>query len=261
MIRIRKPAEAPAILRGEGMRAREVLCDAYDASPTSYQDGTATLEVHKRIYGHMSVVQALAEAQHLKCCFCERRLLGDVEHYRPKSGFQQRKGERLSRPGYYWLAYEWRNLFRACGPCNQRFKRNLFPLAHPAARARSHHDDIGQEQPLLLDPSEDDPEGHIGFREEVAFAVGGSRRGRATIAILGLNHIEALESRRQTYDALSALHGTQRALRAFLIERFPAGSAAPAELLQRMTENDAVLAAARRDDAEYSAMARAAIQM
>lgn len=259
VIRISKPAEPPAILRDRGEAARDALCRAYDAAPDSYRDGSRKLESDADIYGHASVVEALAQAQHRKCCFCERKLLGDVEHYRPKNGYQQRKGEKLNRPGYYWLAYEWTNLFRACGPCNQRFKRNLFPLANPAGRARSHRDDLSTERPLLLHPSEDEPEQHISFREEVAFAVRGSRRGRETIAVVGLNHAEALESRRGTYAALAALRGTQRTLRAFLTEHFPEASRVPADLSSKLRENDAVLAAARRDDAEYAAMARAAL--
>nr|WP_239015299.1 AAA family ATPase [Archangium violaceum] len=77
-----------------------------------------------------------------KCAFCESQLAhisyGDVEHFRPKAGWRQEEGGPLGRPGYYWLAYEWTNLFLACTLCNQQFKRNLFPLRTPSRRARSH---------------------------------------------------------------------------------------------------------------------------
>jgi hypothetical protein len=49
----------------------------------------------------------------------------------------------LEQPGYFWLAYVWANLFLACQLCNQSFKKNLFPLADPAKRARSHLHDLG----------------------------------------------------------------------------------------------------------------------
>ena len=74
---------------------------------------------------------------------------GDVEHYRPKAGYRQDAEDPLGRPGYYWLAYEWSNLLFCCQICNQRFKRNLFPLVDPARRAETHHDDLSSEQPLF----------------------------------------------------------------------------------------------------------------
>lgn len=55
-----------------------------------------------------------------------------VEHFRPKGGWRQSPGQPIEQPGYYWLAYEWSNLFLACGPCNSRHKRNLFPLTDQA---------------------------------------------------------------------------------------------------------------------------------
>src|SRR5207248_2896103 len=75
---------------------------------------------------------------------------GDVEHFRPKGGYKQRETDELKRPGYYWLAYAWDNLFCSCQLCNQRFKRNLFPLRDGRRRARSHTHKLDKEQPLPL---------------------------------------------------------------------------------------------------------------
>ncbi len=87
--------------------------------------------------------------QHDKCAFCESKVsaiaYGDVEHFRPKAGYQQSHDDDLQRPGYYWLAYEWSNLFFSCSICNQQGKRNVFPLANPRRRATCHRDDIGLE--------------------------------------------------------------------------------------------------------------------
>ena len=134
-----------------------------------------------------------------ECAFCESKIghvaYGDVEHFRPKAGFRQRPTDPLTKPGYYWLAYEWANLLLSCQICNQRHKRNLFPLQAPEARARSHRDDVGRERPLLIDPSKADPERHISFRSEVAYAVEGSVLGKTTIEALGLNR-EVLRERR-----------------------------------------------------------------
>jgi hypothetical protein len=55
-----------------------------------------------------------------KCAYCESPAtvvaFGDVEHFRPKSK-------------YWWLAYCYENYLPACTVCNQRFKRDEFPLA------------------------------------------------------------------------------------------------------------------------------------
>ena len=75
---------------------------------------------------------------------------GDVEHYRPKGAIGS--GKTKIRPGYYWLAYNWNNLYYACADCNQYRKRAAFPLVDETNRALDHHGAIGNEDPLILDP-------------------------------------------------------------------------------------------------------------
>ena len=190
MIRVNKPRRAPAIPRGNGHTACEADCTAYDA-------GARSFHFDARLYAHESVKRILCRAQHGKCCFCESKVThvayGDVEHFRPKAGYCQRRNDRLTTPGYYWLAYDWANLLFCCQLCNQRYKRNLFPLIDPKARATSHHDDHSREQPLFINPAVDDPEQHIDFRE--GRAVPRSRKGRATIQALRLNRPELLKRR------------------------------------------------------------------
>jgi hypothetical protein len=100
-----------------------------------------------------------------KCAWCEqhcewRRQL-DVEHYRPKAAVTRWEG---SPPlvsdvppdqvpvsgGYWWLAFDWNNYSLACGPCNQGWKRNLFPVRGP--RAPYREDMEAHEAALLVDP-------------------------------------------------------------------------------------------------------------
>ena len=243
MIRIQKPTDAPEVLRTQGARTRRTLCAAYSRDPQSHEAGTKSFEFDSDIYGHATVKQALLKAQHDKCAFCESKVThisyGDVEHFRPKAGWRQAEGDALGRPGYYWLAYEWGNLFLSCTLCNQRFKRNLFPLRTPAKRARSHKDDVTAEDPLLLDPVVDDPEAHISFRQEVPYAVGGSPRGDATIRILGLDRAQLAEHRRDRLGYVTALRA--------LIELGGPEATEAQVLLQRM----------QQDSAQYAAMTRA----
>lgn len=204
MIKIHKPGP-PDVLRSKGANARRSHSVQFTSDPDAFRSGEKTFSFHT-VYKEDKVKGRLVEAQHHKCAFCESKVThvayGDVEHFRPKSGVRQSPGDDLMRPGYYWLAYEWENLFLACELCNRRHKQNLFPLEDPSTRARSHHDDISDEDPFFLHPSNDEPEQHIGFRKGVAFAKGGSFRGGETIAALGLNRTELYEMRASDYEKI-----------------------------------------------------------
>lgn len=198
MIRVRKPAAPPprSALTTRGAEETKKLCDAHDA-------GQVKFEFDRTVYGPKSVKDALLEAQHHKCCFCETKLghadHGDVEHFRPKGGWQQDETDALHQPGYYWLAYEWSNLYASCSICNTSHKGNFFPLADPATRNTHYDADIASEVPLLLDPAgPDNPEDHIGFRGEFVYPINDSARGDATIRICGLDREHLEEDRRRS---------------------------------------------------------------
>ncbi len=64
--------------------------------------------IEKKLYKVGSVQKKLKDIYHLKCAYCEQKLLDapkHIEHYRPKDT-------------YYWLAYSWDNLLLSCGSCN-----------------------------------------------------------------------------------------------------------------------------------------------
>ena len=201
MIKIDKPRLAPKKLRIDGKKKTQANCTSYTQNKREYDTGQKKFDFDSNIYGHKTVKAALRKVQDDKCCFCESKVThisyGDVEHFRPKAGVRQRSGAPLERPGYYWLAYKWSNLFFSCQICNQRHKENLFPLKNPTNRTRSHEDDINVEEPMFISP-DDNPEQYISFREEVAFAVDDNPRGKATIKALGLNRDE-LNNRRREY--------------------------------------------------------------
>jgi uncharacterized protein (TIGR02646 family) len=216
-----------------------------------YNDGTRLFHFDQSIYGDAKVKKALIDAQHGKCCFCERKIgsEGDVEHFRPKASFCQGEGMPPERPGYYWLAYEWDNLLLACPICNQRFKKSLFPLINPTKRAKSHKDDVTQEQPLFINPAEMDPAGYIGFRQEYAYPIDDNPRAEATIKDLGLTRENLNEERR---DHLSQLVYLRKVLDQ---EEKLSGSGEGRHLLK---EARAFLSSAVLDTAKFAAMARAA---
>lgn len=213
MIRIKKSAIVPAPLDGEtslGGLATQRLIVAMEA-------GEELPEFQNSIYGHPLVKKQLIDDQHDKCAYCERadvtaNFHGDVEHLRPKAGWVQKKGDALSSPGYYWLAYDWDNLLFSCQHCNQTHKKNLFPLKVPKKRSLSHHEDVARERPILVDPTREDPSEFIEFREEIPAGIDRGGRGKRTIAILGLDRPKLNETRRKL---LNRVHEMQVLLLAF----------------------------------------------
>lgn len=249
MIRIIKLA-APTILLSRGAAATQSMCAAFDALASEFAP-----KFDASIYAHTSVKHALKSAQFKKCAFCESHCAhtsyGDVEHFRPKAGYQQRESDDLKRPGYYWLAYAWENLFWCCQLCNQRFKRNLFPLKDGRKRARSHSHRIAKEEALLIDPSANDPTAFIGFRQEYAFAIDGCEEGKTTMEVLGLNREEMAEIRRDRLQSLDDLARICETLRDEEMKFSTKKNAAD------LREYEARLVAKADPSSEYSAMIKA----
>jgi uncharacterized protein (TIGR02646 family) len=168
-------------------------------------------------YKHDEVKKALEKLFRAKCAYCETRLgvegSWDVEHFRPKAQVAGVAGHE----GYYWLSYEWGNLYPACELCNQKRKdsalwddpRDLpaagklaqFPLADESRRVYRHEDHqlINSEEPLLIDPCDQrgDPERYFGFdrRGTILSAQAGNRRAESTIQICHLNRRRLCDAR------------------------------------------------------------------
>ena len=140
-----------------------------------------------------------------KCAYCESSIgvtsNGDIDHFRPKAGAMNIDGS-FDPDHYWWLAYEWHNLYLSCQVCSQRYKRNKFPVIGERVPIMGDH---SSEEPLLLDPChhEDFHVQHIGYERELAIAL--TKRGNNTIKILGLNRKELLASRKKELKARRSL--------------------------------------------------------
>lgn len=202
MIQIRKSDHVPAILTLKGTAERTMLENEIEAKRSEYSSGhgLSNTEVKKLgfvsdIYGHEEVKAALISEQYGKCCYCEAKFTdngyGDVEHFRPKGAVRMQGSGSLSYPGYYWMAYDWSNLFFSCQICNQKYKKNHFPLEDEAKRKRYHDDgnDLNVEAPLLIRPDED-PNNDMEFVEEVIRPKNNSARGKESIKRYGLKRME-----------------------------------------------------------------------
>jgi uncharacterized protein (TIGR02646 family) len=202
MIPIKKPQNPPNILKTKGKEATKELCQLYDK-------GIRDFDFDNNIYGHKEVKEALIKAQLKKCAFCETKLprsSGDVEHFRPKGGYKQENSDKLQKNGYYWLAYDWENLFFSCEYCNRIFKRNLFPLENPHERAISHKHDVKKEKTLLINPAiEKEIEKIIFFESEYIVAVDDNDKGTQTIDGFGLNDDDLVEDRRKELNKIKIM--------------------------------------------------------
>lgn len=203
MRRVRRPELAPEWLAQRAPAATGALLE---------QAVTAVnraLRFRKTVYASKAVKAALVDMQFGKCFLCESPVQvtspGDVEHFRPKGGVRQSPESPLERRGYYWLAYSWSNLFFCCELCNRSFKKNLFPLLNPTARARGPADDIASERPVFIDPTQEDPAEYLSFVGPVLIAPSNNERGRMTIELLELNRDTLRVAREKHYGVHKAL--------------------------------------------------------
>lgn len=201
---------APHILTIQGKAARTALEARYQRGERDFK----SLDFDKSIYGHKNVKDSLIGIQGYKCCFCESKIGhiddGDVEHFRPKAGWVQDE-ESINKPGYYWLAYDWDNLLLSCGKCNQRFKRNYFPLS-TEIRALSHNDSVDDEEPIFIHPGNENAEMFITFNEEIPKEVDGNVRGQQTIKKLQLDRDGLNEQRKSKLDMVRDIYDLAKGL-------------------------------------------------
>lgn len=162
--------------------------------------------IYKRKSVKDEVFFAKAGPFHGKCAYCECYLAdfqrGDIEHFRPKKAVTDEddniavvddgNGNTSPHRGYYWLAYDWKNLLPSCAICNQPTttdgqkigKHNRFPVEASRAVKPS---DIDSEKPLLINPTQEDPKTHLGVDPDTAMMNELTPRGKMCIRIFGLN--------------------------------------------------------------------------
>ncbi|MGF1716766.1 hypothetical protein L4D08_18030 [Photobacterium chitinilyticum] len=141
-----------------------------DARAKAKKDGKSRKETHilmldarKKAINSRSKVwrklkQHLSEASFGKCWYCqsiEIRSLNPVDHFKPKGGVKECAGH----PGYWWLAFSWKNYRYSCGYCNSSHengrhgggKQDHFDLVKRKNRQFTKGQ-ANQEIPMLLDP-------------------------------------------------------------------------------------------------------------
>ena len=231
----RSAVPAPAILNSpQALAARQ---DAQKYFTDAKQK--LTTYAFDTVCDDQTVIIALHELFHGKCAFCESRVGPDprveerskslfvglnsapaswlnfnVEHYRPKSRVFEVHNFRpkmmamdlqgnISTLHYWWLAYEWDNLYRACGACSS-LKGTRFPIAAASRAApESGPQALADEKALLLDPCNDQPEEQLVFLPDGSVA-SETLQGVKTIEVFGLNRAQLVSNRKDLYHKLSS---------------------------------------------------------
>ena len=211
MIRLTRPHTAPDVLQAGStarQRAESKIRKIIEAGEVPLSKDFVAL------WSKPAVRQKLATMHNGRCCYCERlrdtSREADIEHFRPKT---EVSGKAPSKPGYWWLAYDWENLLFACKTCNEEHKKTQFPIR--GTRATAPDNDLEGEGALLLNPVRDSPEQVIGFDHSVVpgevwvYGIGAdSDRGNITVRVCGLNRARLLKERGNAYRELMSVART-----------------------------------------------------
>ncbi|BCL81703.1 hypothetical protein ccbrp13_41680 [Ktedonobacteria bacterium brp13] len=217
------------------------------------------------------------QLSHGKCWYCEvctDGMRGDMDHHRPKGGVT----ENPAHPGYWWLAFEWRNFRFSCERCNSLLKdpatrvvggkQNHFPLVNNDESRRvldiCSYEDLFDEDPLLLDPTNPgdpqlltfQPDGRPGAAIDEATAPIDHQRVSASIRIYNFGHEVANRKRRIIYVFIrDRIKDHQKHQAMLAMDR--------TDTAARLGMRSAVEAISQKiaSDAEYSSAARAYLDM
>jgi hypothetical protein len=196
-------------------RKWRTTCDREQCLHNEAIESGRSSKVKDRVYkGQKNFYINLDGPFHGKCAYCEQKIsgdqYGDIEHFRPKARVDDEKtgepikiqvdGDTKNHPGYYWLAYDCKNLLPSCILCNQEGKRNFFPVEGFRAVRPGEEE---QERPLLIHPVFDNPEDHLEMDELGIFIPkNGSERGKTCIDIFKLNERGLPDERKKIYNTV-----------------------------------------------------------
>ena len=195
-MRLPRPAE-PDVLAHSRERLTDDLALAWQQKRSRGPELDAVLHAPE-------VVQALLEMTDGTCAYCERALEFQgpdgavVTHHRPTWGAVGSEGD-VDLQSYWWLTYEWTNLYPACADC-VRARGTRFPVRRQRA---ARGDDPAAEEALLLDPAVDDPDEHLRYLPD-GTVTALTERGRATLDVLALNRDFLVKSRLAALDGVAA---------------------------------------------------------
>ncbi len=120
-----------------------------------------------------------------------------LEQYRPKHFASNRLKKQRNPHHYWWLTYSWDNFQILCVRCN-RNKATIFPIKGKRAELMTTGNALITEEPLLLNPFDDQPTKHL-VLDEKGQLHSLTERGAETIGIYRLNRSDLVEARNELY--------------------------------------------------------------
>lgn len=160
--------------------------------------------------GFVSLLEHLFTITSGKCAYCESPApvgaSASLDRFRPKAGAMGLDGE-FSTEHYWWLAYEWDNLYPSCPKCN-KFKGPKFPVRGPRAVTGATGAVLNQEGRLLVDPFTDEPTTHFSFEVDGTIKAL-TEMGENSISTFELNRSDLVVARQDA--AQKAMHFLARA--------------------------------------------------
>lgn len=203
MIRITRPALAQdsSLLDERATAARNVAISHFEGISPDARAQTR-FEFRREVWSAPDVFRAVKQAFDGKCAFCESLIslspvVETVRHFRPPSHARDDYRKTVDTDHYWWLAYEWPNLYLVCSGC-ARNQGAQFPTTANRAPAGTRWDKLASEKPLLIDPCGEEPLDLLQFLMDgrvIPREVGDPARAQATIDVFGLNREELVAQR------------------------------------------------------------------
>ncbi len=244
-----KRVETPSIFKQKQKQIDKEINKARD-----FYAGKITLRKSEELFRFYQTYKdgykdLLIEMFHHRCAYCECLVTiggrGDIEHFRPKGVYEKEDGTQ-GKPGYYWLAACWENLYLSCTNCNQKStlriidpedpanviqktvgKMNKFALLEETYRAKEDtwKDKVEEPYRMLLDPCSDNPADFLEFTSQGIVKPKSSDKRiekivNYSIDVYGLQREELVHIRERKYLEVMDLAVTINRLSAFVFDGF-----------------------------------------
>jgi uncharacterized protein (TIGR02646 family) len=200
---IRDAGREPAALRDQrAKQAQERAARFFNSRSTAVRQSKHDFD-HELLQS-AGIKKSLIAVFKDRCAFCGQGVDAasplEAHHFRPPEGAVAGDG-KSSRRHYWWLAYEWKNLYLSCPEC-RRAQGQKFPVGNRRARVGSGPEALAKEAPLLLDPCAEDPESLLVYLDtgEVVCSDG---RGKTTIETFELNRRRLVRDRAVTLEQIN----------------------------------------------------------
>ena len=191
----RSSIEPPQILSSARVeREKSHINEFYSQASNKKQN---RYEFKSRYINHRHVKTALKDLFKGKCSYCETLLniseINKPTHFRPKQ-FSMNLDGAVSRNHYWWLFFDWNNMYSSCSICNSS-KSTRFPVS---GKRVNYVQPTKEEKALLIDPcnQEDFNEIHF-YPKEDGFMVELTKRGKITVDIFKLNRPNLIQARKK----------------------------------------------------------------